>query len=109
VHGGAQMFSCIFSSHCCKLFDARTVAGGRPGNKVINKAMCLSLLLAPAFRPCHFIAMPHRPPRKKKPDQKPGELDHRQSRFEQLSDKRRRDMATRSTLSRLRNRKSDLK
>jgi hypothetical protein len=52
--------------------------------------------------------MPYRPPRKK-PKTKPGELDNRQFHSDQLADQRRREMATRSTLSRLRNRKSDLK
>jgi hypothetical protein len=45
----------------------------------------------------------------KKPEPKPGELENRKFRANQLADQRRREMATRSTLSRLRNRKSDLK
>jgi len=53
--------------------------------------------------------MPNRPQKSNKPELKPGELEHRQLRSNQLSDQRRREMATRSTLSRLRNRKSDLK
>ena len=53
--------------------------------------------------------MPYRPRRSKKPEPKPGELESQQSRANQISDQRRREMATRSTLSRLRNRKSDLK
>jgi hypothetical protein len=53
--------------------------------------------------------MPYHPQKAKKSDAKPGELENRQSRANQLSDQRRREMATRSTLSRLRNRKSDLK
>jgi hypothetical protein len=53
--------------------------------------------------------MPYRPKRAKKPESKPGELENRQSHYDQLADQRRREMATRSTLSRLRNRKSDLK
>jgi hypothetical protein len=40
---------------------------------------------------------------------KTGDLATSQSRANQFSDQRRRDMATRSTLSRLRNRKSNLK
>jgi len=52
--------------------------------------------------------MPHRAPRKKN-QPKPEELDRYQARSNQLAEQRRRDMATRSTLSRLRNRKSDLK
>jgi hypothetical protein len=50
-----------------------------------------------------------RPPKSKKPEPKPGELESRPFRANQLLDQRRREMATRSTLSRLRNRKSDLK
>jgi hypothetical protein len=53
--------------------------------------------------------MPHRPPRAKKNPAKPGDLENRQAYSNQLADQRRREMATRSTLSRLRNRKSDLK
>jgi hypothetical protein len=53
--------------------------------------------------------MPYRPPRPKKPELKPGELENRQFHSNQQADQRRREMATRSTLSRLRNRKSDLK
>jgi hypothetical protein len=52
--------------------------------------------------------MPHRPKRKKT-ESKPGELDTRQLRADQLAAQRHRDFATRSALSRLRNRKSDLK
>ncbi len=44
-----------------------------------------------------------------KPAPKPGDLDNRQFRAQQLAEQRRREMTTRSTLSRLRNRKSDLK
>jgi len=53
--------------------------------------------------------MTNRPQRPKKPEPKPGELENRQFRANQLLDQRRREMVTRSTLSRLRNRKSDLK
>ena len=53
--------------------------------------------------------MPYRPKRAKKVDPKPGELENQNFRANQLTDQRRREMATRSTLSRLRNRKSDLK
>jgi len=45
----------------------------------------------------------------KKAEAKPGPFGNRQSRADQLADQRRRELATRSTLSRLRNRKSDLK
>jgi hypothetical protein len=53
--------------------------------------------------------MPYRPKRSKKPEPKPGEPGFGQIAANQFADRRRRDMATRSTLSRLRNRKSDLK
>jgi hypothetical protein len=53
--------------------------------------------------------MPYRPKRSKKTGPKPGELGFDQVRANQFADQRRREMATRSTLSRLRNRKSDLK
>jgi len=52
--------------------------------------------------------MPYRP-RKKKPQAKPGELESSLSRDHQFLDQRRRDFATRNTLARLRNRKSDIK
>lgn len=57
----------------------------------------------------HNVAMPYRPKRSKKSQAKTGELASDQSRAYQFLDQRRRDSATRSTLSRLRNRKSDLK
>jgi hypothetical protein len=53
--------------------------------------------------------MPYRPKRSKKPEPRPGEQGFDQINANQFADRRRRDMATRSTLSRLRNRKSDLK
>ena len=53
--------------------------------------------------------MPYRPKRSKKTEPKPGEPGFDQNRANQFADRRRMDMATRSTLSRLRNRKSDLK
>jgi hypothetical protein len=53
--------------------------------------------------------MPHRPKRTKKPDPQTAGLGSGQDRANQLFEQRRREMATRSTLSRLRNRKSDLK
>jgi hypothetical protein len=53
--------------------------------------------------------MPYRPKRSKKPALKPGELERDQFHANQLADQRRQEMATRSTLARLRNRKSDLK
>jgi hypothetical protein len=55
------------------------------------------------------VAMPHRTKKAKKSETKPGELGNDLSRAAQLSEQRRRDLATRSTLSRLRNRKSALK
>jgi hypothetical protein len=45
----------------------------------------------------------------KTPAPKTGDLAASQFRASQFSDQRRRDMATRATLSRLRNRKSNLK
>jgi hypothetical protein len=53
--------------------------------------------------------MPYRPKRSKKSEPEPGKLESGQVRAHQLDDQRRRDMAARSTLSRLRNRKSALK
>ena len=53
--------------------------------------------------------MPYRPKRSKKSETKPGELESGQARNYQFQDQRRQQMATRSTLARLRNRKSDLK
>ena len=47
--------------------------------------------------------------KEKKSPPKTGQMDNSQFRSNQLADQRRREMATRSTLSRLRNRKSDLK
>ena len=57
----------------------------------------------------HDVAMPYRPKKSKKFQMKPGELSNARSHDHQFLDQRRRDSATRSTLSRLRNRKSDLK
>jgi hypothetical protein len=53
--------------------------------------------------------MPYRPRKSKKPEAKPGEPGSAQSRDHQFLDQRRRDFATRNTLARLRNRKSDIK
>jgi len=53
--------------------------------------------------------MQNQPKASKKTVPKPGELGSAQTRANQFADQRRREMATRSTLSRLRNRKSDLK
>jgi hypothetical protein len=53
--------------------------------------------------------MPYRPRRAKKPETKPGDPSSQQFQANQAAEQRRRDNATRSTLSRLRNRKSDLK
>jgi hypothetical protein len=50
-----------------------------------------------------------RPQPTKKPQPKAGAWENHQARSSQLANQRRQDMATRSTLSRLRNRKSDLK
>jgi hypothetical protein len=56
----------------------------------------------------HSVFMPYRPKKAKKPEAKPGEAGS-QSRDYQFLDQRRRDFATRNTLARLRNRKSDIK
>lgn len=52
--------------------------------------------------------MPYRPKKAVKAEKKPGEF-HGDARERQRSDQRFAQMATRSTLSRLRNRKSDAK
>jgi hypothetical protein len=49
------------------------------------------------------------PGKPKKAENKFGELEKRRFLANQAADQRRRELATRSTLSRLRNRKSDLK
>jgi hypothetical protein len=56
----------------------------------------------------HSMDMPYRP-RKKKPQPKPGEPGSAQPRDSQFSAQRRHDFASRNILSRLRNRKSDIK
>lgn len=53
--------------------------------------------------------MPYRPRKSNKAQRKAGELENQQTRANKLSGQRYHAMATRSTLSRLRNRKSDLK
>jgi hypothetical protein len=53
--------------------------------------------------------MQQQPNKDKKAPAKPLQVDHSQFRANQQAEQRRREMATRSTLSRLRNRKSDLK
>ncbi len=60
-------------------------------------------------RLCYLAAMPYRPKKARKTEPKTGELENHLFRSNQVSEQRRRDLATRSTLSRLRNRKSDLK
>ena len=63
-------------------------------------------LLATAAVPCDRAGMPNRPPRKiKKPANPAGKADH----AAQLEGQRRHEMATRSTLSRFQNRKSEKK
>jgi hypothetical protein len=49
--------------------------------------------------------MPHRPKKVKKSDPKPGDAN----RADQFAERRRADMAARSTLSRFQNRKSEKK
>jgi hypothetical protein len=53
--------------------------------------------------------MPHRPRKKKKIQPGPGQPGDGQPSDYQFLDQRRRDFATRNTLARLRNRKSDIK
>jgi len=53
--------------------------------------------------------MPNRPPKKKKIQPGQGQPGAAQSSDYQFLDQRRRDFATRNTLARLRNRKSDIK
>lgn len=53
--------------------------------------------------------MPNRPQKLKKSEPEPGELKKHQFRVDQHLDLRHQEMTTLSTLSRLRNRKSDLK
>jgi len=53
--------------------------------------------------------MPYRPRKAKKPEAKPGEPGSAPARDNQFLDHRRRDFHTRNILSRLRNRKSDIK
>jgi hypothetical protein len=53
--------------------------------------------------------MPYRPQKRKKFEPKAGELKKHQFQADQQSDLRHREMAARSALSRLRNRKSALK
>jgi hypothetical protein len=59
--------------------------------------------------PVHTVAVPYRPKKSKKPQAKPGAAGTGQSGDYQFLDQRRRDFATRNTLARLRNRKSDIK
>ena len=82
------------------------------GNVPFSMAAFVKLPKFPLACPrlwCHPAPMPYRPKRSKKPDAKPGEPGFNQVNANQFADRHRRDMATRSTLSRLRNRKSDLK
>ena len=53
--------------------------------------------------------MPYCPQKSSKAEPKMGALENDLFRARQFSERRRRDLATRSTLSRLRNRKSALK
>jgi hypothetical protein len=57
----------------------------------------------------HLACMPYRPQKLRKSESKAGELKKDQFRADQHSDLRHREMTTRSTLSRLRNRRSALK
>jgi hypothetical protein len=53
--------------------------------------------------------MPYRPKKAKKPEAKPGEAGSAQLRDKQFHAQSRHDFASRNILSRLRNRKSDIK
>ena len=53
--------------------------------------------------------MPYRPKKTKKPEAKTGDLESSRIHGDRLAEQRRQNLAARSTLSRLRNRKSDLK
>jgi hypothetical protein len=57
---------------------------------------------------CHPALMPHRPKISKMSELKPGEPGFNRVSADPFANRRRRDAATRSTLSRLRNRISDL-
>jgi hypothetical protein len=78
-------------------------------NETYNDWIDGDVRLAIICRYYHLAGMPYRPRKLKKPEPKSGVPGNPQSHADQHSDLRRRDMITRSTLSRLRNRKSDLK
>lgn len=65
----------------------------------------ISLLASPIVF-CDRSPMPHRPPRKSKKPASPADKADRAAQFE---GQRRHEMATRSTLSRFQNRKSEKK
>jgi hypothetical protein len=71
--------------------------------------LAIRFLLACSSPSCDLARMPYRPKRSKKSELKPGEQANQQSFARQLADQRHRENSTRSILSRLRNRKSDLK
>ena len=76
-----------------------------PERRVPGSKTCLACL----FQLCHYAVMSHTPNKSKKSRTKPNEMKSGQGRANQFLDLRRQALATRSTLSRLRNRKSDLK
>ncbi|HWD92446.1 MAG TPA: hypothetical protein VG938_08855 [Verrucomicrobiae bacterium] len=69
----------------------------------------LTVSVAISRFPVHSVAVPYRPKKSKKPQTKPGDPKSGQSSDYQFLDQRRRDFTTRNILSRLRNRKSDIK
>jgi len=90
-----------------KLRMYRIVTSNRAPTITLNGAAKETVELSP--RCGQPLPVPYRPKRTKKTGLKPGEFGNRDDRANQHAEQRRRDMATRSTLSRLRNRKSDLK
>ena len=74
----------------------------------LSSASALPVSVANPGLTMHSVFMPYRP-KKKKPQPKAGEPGSAQSRDYQFLDQRRRDFTTRNILSRLRNRKSDIK
>jgi hypothetical protein len=91
------------------------LSGGKPafgGSETISQAgmpPTRITFLACWGRVCYLAGMPYRPKRTKESEPKMAGLENDLFRASQSSGRRRRELATRSTLSRLRNRKSALK
>lgn len=87
--------------------------GGKKEGGLLGGWQCLAVpdkeLLASGRRTWHAPSMSHRSKRYPKSETLPAAAPAGPVRTQQLFEQRRRDQATRSTLSRLRNRKSDLK